>query len=92
MREFGGGVEPIGRVWAPGGHREPATENDPGLAPALKALVDPQTRGDPESPLVWTTKSTRNLADALAAGGIGCPIRRSRGCCAQKFSLPAGQR
>jgi DDE family transposase len=41
-----------------------AIETDPGLAPALTALVDPQTRGDPESPLVWTTKSTRNLADA----------------------------
>lgn len=39
------------------------------VAPALTALVDPVTRGDPESPLVWTTKSTRNLADALTAAG-----------------------
>ena len=58
-RELGGGVEPAGRVRVPGGGRKPATENDPGLAPALRTLVDPQTRGDPESPLVWTTKSTR---------------------------------
>ena len=63
------GVEPVGRVRAPGGGRKPATETDPGLAPALTALVDPETRGDPESPLVWTTKSTRNLADALTASG-----------------------
>ncbi len=69
VRELGGGMEPSGRVRKPGGGRKPVTETDPGLAPALTALVDPATRGDPESPLVWTTKSTRNLADALAAGG-----------------------
>lgn len=69
VRELEGGVEPAGRVRAPGGGRKPATETDPGLAPTLTALVDPETRGDPTSPLVWTTKSTRNLAEALAAGG-----------------------
>ena len=69
VRELEGGAEPSGRVRAPGGGRKPATENDPGLGPALNALVDPETPGDPESPLVWTTKSTRNLAEALAAGG-----------------------
>jgi hypothetical protein len=60
-----GGAEPAGRVRAPGGGRKPATENDPGLGPALRALVDPQTRGDPESPLVWTTKSTRRSSCAF---------------------------
>src|SRR5215813_7990342 len=35
----------------------------------LKALVDPETRGDPMSLLVWTTKSTRNLANALSEAG-----------------------
>ena len=65
VRELEGGVEPAGRVRAPGGGRKPATENDPGLAPALRTLVDPQTRGDPESPLVWTTKSTRRSSCAF---------------------------
>src|SRR4029453_6306614 len=53
VRERGGGAERAGRVRKPGGGRKPATETDPGLGPALTALVDPQTRGDPESPLVW---------------------------------------
>ena len=52
--------------------RKSAAETDPALTPALTALVDPETRGDPTSPLVWTTKSTRNLADALA--GAGHPV------------------
>jgi hypothetical protein len=72
VRELEGGAEPSARVRAPGGGRKPATETDPGLAPALTALVDPETRGDPESPLVWTTKSTRNLAEALT--GAGHPV------------------
>jgi hypothetical protein len=44
-------------------------ETDAGLAATLRALVDPETRGDPMSPLVWTTKSTRNLAGALTEAG-----------------------
>jgi hypothetical protein len=63
VRELEGGGEPSGRVRKPGGGRKPAAETDPGLAPALKVLIDPETRRDPESPLVWTTKSTKNLAD-----------------------------
>jgi Rhodopirellula transposase DDE domain len=69
VRELEGGAEPSGRVRAPGGGRKRATETDPWLAPALTALVDPHTRGDPESPLVWTTKSTKNLANTLATHG-----------------------
>lgn len=53
----------------PGGGRKPAQVKDPGLLAALDALVDPDTRGDPESPLRWTCKSTRQLADALTAQG-----------------------
>jgi hypothetical protein len=88
VRELDGGVEPSGRVRAPGGGRKPATETDPGLGPALTALVDPGTRGDPESPLVWTTKSTRNLAQALAAGGHRVSDRTvARMLRAQGFSL-----
>jgi len=50
------------RLRALGGGRKPLTENDPGLQAALEALVDPATRGHPESPLRWTCKSTRTLA------------------------------
>jgi Rhodopirellula transposase DDE domain len=42
---------------------------DPGLVEALDALVDPDSRGDPKSPLRWTVKSTRQLAEALSAQG-----------------------
>lgn len=58
-----------GRVRRPGGGRKSLTETDPGLLGALEALVDPVTRGDPMSPLRWTTKSTRQLAGALTAAG-----------------------
>ncbi len=49
----------------PGGGRQPLTQTDPELLQALEALVDPVTRGHPESPLRWTCKSTSNLAAAL---------------------------
>jgi transposase len=58
-----------GRVRKPGGGRKPLTETDPGLLAALDSLVEPGSRGDPMSPLRWTTKSTRNLAAALTADG-----------------------
>lgn len=58
-----------GRVRRPGAGRRRATDKDPGLLAALDVLVDPETRGDPESPLRWTTKSTRTLADALTGQG-----------------------
>ena len=53
------------RVRRPGGGRRPLTETDPGLLAALEALIEPTTRGDPESPLRWTCKSIRRLADEL---------------------------
>jgi hypothetical protein len=67
--ELDSGREPLGRVRRPGGGRKPVTATDPGLLPALLALVEPDVRGDPMSPLRWTTKSTRNLADTLTTGG-----------------------
>jgi len=67
VREAEGRPEP--RVRAPGGGRKKLADTDPRLVPALTALVDPQTRGDPESPLRWTTKSARNLAGALTTAG-----------------------
>ncbi len=69
VREITGEAEPQRRVRAPGGGRKKLAETDPVLAAQLKSLVDPGTRGDPMSLLVWTTKSTRNLADALTKGG-----------------------
>ena len=53
----------------PGGGRKRAADLDPGLRPALLALVEPEERGDPMSPLRWTMKSTRNLADELTRQG-----------------------
>ena len=52
-------------VRCPGGGRKHATEVDPDLALALERLVDPFTRGDPQSPLRWTCKSTTHLANEL---------------------------
>ena len=67
-----GQVAEAGRVRRPGGGRKPLTAADPGLEPALLALVEDSTRGDPESPLVWTAKSLQNLSDELAAQGHRC--------------------
>jgi hypothetical protein len=53
------------RVRRPGGGRKSLTQTDPDLLSALEALIEPATRGDPESPLRWTCKSTRRLADEL---------------------------
>ena len=53
------------RVRSPGAGRKPLTQVDPGLLAALEALVDPVTRGHPESPLRWTCKSTAKLAEEL---------------------------
>ena len=69
VREAEGVAESSARVRAPGGGRKKLAETDPELAVRLKALVDPETRGDPMSLLVWTTKSTRNLAGALTLTG-----------------------
>src|ERR1700751_5721260 len=67
--ELDSGAEPLGRVRRPGSGRKRAADLDPGLRPALLALVEPEERGDPVSPLRWTTKSTRNLADELTRQG-----------------------
>jgi hypothetical protein len=53
------------RVRRPGGGRKPLTRTDPALLTALEALIEPVTRGDPQSPLRWTLKSTRTLAAEL---------------------------
>jgi hypothetical protein len=67
--ELEAGAEPLGRARRPGGGRKRAADLDPGLRPALLALVEPEERGDPMSPLRWTTKSTRALAAELTRQG-----------------------
>jgi hypothetical protein len=72
------------RVRRPGGGRRPLTETDSGLLAALEVLIEPTTRGDPESPLRWTCKSTRRLADELTRqdhpvgpGTVGTLLRQA---------------
>jgi len=60
---------PPERVRAPGGGRHLIESNDATLLAALLALVEASTRGDPQSPLCWTSKSTRKLAEELSAQG-----------------------
>src|SRR5665647_2049856 len=67
--ELKAGLVVDGRVRAKGAGRPPVEQTDPGVWAALDALVDPVTRGDPMSPLRWTTKSTVKLAEALTAQG-----------------------
>ncbi|GAA2268282.1 hypothetical protein GCM10010145_48570 [Streptomyces ruber] len=69
VAELDPGQAPLGRVRRPGGGRKRASELDPGLRPTLLALVEPDERGDPVSPLRWTTKSTRKLAAELTRQG-----------------------
>lgn len=64
-----GAVGPELRIRAPGGGRKKAREKDPALVAALEALLEPSVRGDPESPLRWTCKSTPRLARELTAEG-----------------------
>lgn len=58
-----------GRVRRPGAGRPSKLSQDPALLTVLDSLVEPESRGDPMSPLRWTTKSLRNLCDELARLG-----------------------
>ncbi len=58
-----------GRVRRPGGGRKKVVATDPTVLADLERLVEPTTRGDPESPLRWTCKSVRKLAAALREAG-----------------------
>jgi len=60
---------PADRVRAPGGGRKKAEVVNPELLNEVENLTEPETRGDPESPLRWTTKSTRKLAEQLTETG-----------------------
>src|SRR5499427_7790931 len=61
-----------GKVRRSGAGRKAVSATDPGLAPALKRLVEPATLGDPMRPLIWVSKSMDKLAEALTA--MGHPI------------------
>ena len=69
VSELESGAGPLGRARRPGGGRKRLADADPGLVPALLALVEPEERGDPMSPLRWTVKSTRSLAGELTRQG-----------------------
>jgi transposase len=90
VAELEAGSAPLGRVRRAGGGRKAATAIDPALVSALLALVEPARRGDPESPLCWTTLSTRKLAAELTAAGhrVG-PDTVARLLREQGFSLQA---
>ena len=70
--ELDSGATDSGRIRRAGAGRKRAETVDVELAAALERLVDPDTRGDPESPLRWTIKSTRQLSAALSGQGHRC--------------------
>ena len=65
IQEIETGVTLEGRIRRPGAGRKPITQSDPKLVDRLEVMIDAETRGDPESPLRWTCKSTRAIAAAL---------------------------
>jgi transposase len=93
VRELDSGEDPLGRARRAGGGRKRVAGLDRGLRPALLALVEPDMRGDPMSPLRWTTKPARNLAEELtrqghriSAGTVGDLLRE------EGFSLQGNAR
>lgn len=69
VAEVDAGVEPSDRLRAPGAGRPRVIDAQPGLLEALDDLVEPESRGDPECRLRWTSKSTRKLSEELLAKG-----------------------
>lgn len=67
---------PTGRIRKAGGGRKPVIFHAPDIIKALDELVEPTTRGDPESPLRWTCKSTRRLAAELQRAGYRIADRK----------------
>ena len=67
---------PSDRQRRPGGGRKSREQEQPGLIPALERLVEPDSRGDPQSPLRWTCKSTRELAGVLQNQGFQVSDRK----------------
>jgi len=81
------------RIRRPGGGRKRLTQQDPTLSTALEALVEPMTRGDPQSPLRWTCKSLRKLtAELRRQGHRVSPPRVAEMLRAMKYSLQANRK
>lgn len=79
LREIkSGAILPEGRIRRSGGGRKSAVYHQPDLPEKLESLVEPLTRGDPESPLRWTCKSTRHLSQELARQGYFASSRLVR--------------
>jgi len=76
VQEVRGGVEPSDRQRSAGGGDKPTIDKQPGLLEALDALVWPETRGHPMSPLRWTLTSTYELARQLTAKGFTASAER----------------
>lgn len=79
IKELNAGVPPelsmAGRIRRAGGGRKELTEKDPGLSVELLRLVEVSTRGEPDSALLWTSKSTAKLAAELTQRGHPCSAR-----------------
>jgi transposase len=75
LKDLTGPVLPAERVRQVGGGRKRVREQTPAIVQELEQLVDPLTRGDPQSPLRWTCKSTRQLARTLRARGYAVSYR-----------------
>ena len=83
-------MESTSKIRKPGGGRKKLIETDPSLMEDLEKLIDPVTRGDPSSPLCWTSKSTSKLSQALGEQGHKISARTvAKSTC--KFSV-AGYR
>ena len=94
IREIAEGLAlPEGRIRKAGAGRKRITEQDPGLLPALDRLIEPETRGDPESPLRWICKSTQALARELAREKHPvCAVKVGQLLHAQHYSLQSNRK
>jgi transposase len=91
--ETGRAILPPDRVRKPGGGRKAAVDKQPELATALEALVEPTARGDPESALRWTCKSTYRLASELGRQGFKVgPRTVAKQLKEREFSLQANRK
>lgn len=85
-------IAQLDRIRKPGAGRKPLIEIYPGIAETLESLIEP-TRGDPESPLRWTCKSTRRLAKELTRQGYPVSPRKVAALlCQMGYSLQANRK